>query len=80
MIFAALLMNFYPVRYLHIGRFMDRNPWFTMTTLTLLLVFIFTPWFGYMVFSQMLLYVISPLWTWRIDPEIAALETRKGRT
>jgi CDP-diacylglycerol---serine O-phosphatidyltransferase len=80
MIFAALLMNFYPVRYLHIGRFMDRNPWFTVTTLTLLLVFIFTPWFGYMVFFQMLLYVISPLWTWRIDPKIAALETRKGRT
>jgi phosphatidylserine synthase len=80
MIFAALLMNFYPLRYLHIGRFMDRNPWFTVTTLTLLLVFIFTPWFGYMVFFQMLLYVISPLWTWRIDPKIAALETRKGRT
>ncbi len=80
MLFVALLMNFYPVRYLHIGRFMDRNPWFTVTNLILLLLFIFTPWFGYLVFIQMLLYAVSPLWTWRIDPEIAALETRKGRT
>lgn len=79
MIFTALLMNLYPVRYLHIGRFMDRNPWFTVTNLALLFVFVFTPWLGYSAFCQMLLYAVSPLWTRRIDPKIAALETRKGR-
>lgn len=76
MIFTAFLMNFYPVRYLHMGRFMDRNPWFTRTNLVLIFVFLFTPWFGYLVFFLMLLYVLSPLITWRVDPETAAAETR----
>jgi phosphatidylserine synthase len=76
-LFTAFLMNFYPVKYLHIGRFMDRNPWFTMTNLALILVLIFTPWFGYLVFCQMLLYVLSPFITWRMDPQTAASETRK---
>ena len=76
MILTAFLMNFYPIRYLHMGRFMDRNPWFMRTNLVLILVFLFTPWFGYLVFFLMLLYVLSPLITWRVDPEIAASETR----
>jgi phosphatidylserine synthase len=76
MVFTAFLMNLYPVKYLHIGRFMDRNPWFTMTNLVLILTLIFTPWFGYLVFFQMLLYVLSPFITWRIDPQTAASETR----
>ncbi len=76
MIFTAFLMNFYPIRYLHMGRFMDRNPWFMRTNLVLILVSLFTPWFGYLVFSLMLLYVLSPLITWRVDPEIAASEIR----
>jgi len=77
MLFTAFLMNLYPVKYLHIGRFMDRNPWFTITNLALLLTLVFTPWFGYLVFCQMLLYVLSPFITWRIDPRTAASETRK---
>jgi hypothetical protein len=27
-IIAAVLMNAYPIRYLHLGRFMSRHPWF----------------------------------------------------
>ncbi len=75
-LFTAFLMNLYPVRYLHMGRFMDRNPWFTWVNLLLMLVFVFTPFFGYLVFTQMLMYVLSPLFTWKVDPETAARETR----
>ena len=35
------------------------------------------PVFGYASFFYMILYVISPLYTWRISPEIAAIETRQ---
>jgi len=75
MIFTALLMNFYPVRYLHLGRFMSRHPWFARLTL-LLSLSVFTPYFGHMAFFYMFLYTLSPLVTWRIDPQIAAKETR----
>ncbi len=78
-LFTAFLMNLYPVKYLHIGRFMDRNPWFTMINLALILIMVFTPWFGYLVFCQMLLYVLSPFITWRMDPQKAASESRKKK-
>jgi phosphatidylserine synthase len=75
MIVTALLMNLYPVRYLHLGRFMSRHPWFARLTL-LLSISVFTPYFGHMAFLYMFLYTLSPLVTWRIDPRIAAKETR----
>jgi phosphatidylserine synthase len=75
MIGTALLMNLYPIRYLHLGRFMSRHPWFARMTL-LLSVAVFTPYFGHMAFIYMFLYTLSPLVTWRIDPHIAAKETR----
>jgi len=75
MIFTALLMNFYPVRYLHLGRFMSRHPWFARLTL-LLSLSVFTPYFGHVAFLYMFLYTFSPLVTGRIDPQIAAKETR----
>lgn len=78
MIFTAFLMNLYPVHYIHIGRFMDRNPWFTWVNLALMLFFVFTPYFGYLVFFQMTLYLLSPLITWRVDPDAAAMEVRKS--
>jgi phosphatidylserine synthase len=78
MVFTAFLMNLYPVRYIHIGRFMDRNPWFTWTNLVLMVVFVFTPYFGYLVFCQMVLYLLSPLITWRVDPDTAAREAQKN--
>jgi len=79
MFFTAAVMNFYPVKYIHMGRFMDRNPWFTRTMLILLMVFVFTPFFGYLAFGLMCLYVLSPLATRGIDPAEAAREGRAGR-
>lgn len=79
MVYAAFLMNLYPVRYLHLGRFMSRHPWFARLTL-LLFVSIFTPYFGHMAFAYMFLYSLSPLITWRIDPVTAATETRTKPT
>jgi hypothetical protein len=75
MIFTAILMNFYPIRYLHLGRFMSRHPWFARLTL-LLSISVFTPYFGHMALLYMFLYTLSPLVTWRIDPRMAARETR----
>lgn len=76
MIFAALLMNLYPVHYLHLGRFMDRHPWFARMTVLLVLIFIFTPYFGHLAFIYLFLYVLSPLVTKRIEPDVAAKEAR----
>ena len=75
MAFTAILMNLYPIRYLHLGRFMSRHPWFGRLTL-LLIVSVFTPYFGHVALLYMFLYTLSPLVTWRIDPEMAARETR----
>lgn len=73
MIGTALMMNCYPIRYLHIGRFMSRNPWFTRIT-ALVFISVFTPYYGHCWLAFMLLYTFSPLVTWRIDPEDAARE------
>lgn len=77
MLVTSVLMNSYPVKYLHMGRFMDRNPWFTRTMLILVVVFVFTPYFGYLAFVLMLLYVFSPIVTRHIDPETAARESKE---
>jgi phosphatidylserine synthase len=76
MILASLIMNVYPLRYIHYGRFMNRHPVFISLNLLLAVVFIFTPYFGHFTLLYMFLYVLSPLWTWRVDPETAARETR----
>lgn len=76
MISTALLMNLYPVRYLHLGRFMDSHPWFTRMTIVLALVSVFTPCFGYIALLYMLLYLLSPLVSWRIKPDVTALENK----
>jgi phosphatidylserine synthase len=76
MIFAALWMNLYPLRYLHFGRLMNRRPLLVSLWLVLALLLVFTPYFGYFTLGCMVLYLVSPLWTWRISPEIAASEER----
>jgi phosphatidylserine synthase len=75
MIGTAILMNLYAIRYLHVGRFMSRHPWFARAAL-LLLLSVFTPYYGYCFLVFMLLYALSPLVTWRIDPQDAARESR----
>jgi hypothetical protein len=37
---------------------------------------VFTPYFGHIAVLYMLLYTLSPFITWRIDPHIAARESR----
>jgi phosphatidylserine synthase len=74
-LFSALLMNCYFIRYLHMGRCMSRNPWITRLVLVVLLSVV-TPYFGLICLIVMILYTLSPLVTWRIDPEEAARETR----
>jgi CDP-diacylglycerol---serine O-phosphatidyltransferase len=76
MIFTALLMNCYFIHYLHMGRFMSRNPWMTRLALVILMTVV-TPWFGLVCLIFMFIYVLSPLVTWRIDPKEAARESRQ---
>ncbi len=66
MIFIAVMMNFYPVRYLHVGRFMDQHPWLTWASMLFLFIFIFTPYFGHAAFAHMLSYLLSPFVTKKI--------------
>ena len=77
MIGTSLLMNSYFIRYIHVGRLLSRNRRFMWFTVIMILSFMFTPYFGYASFFYMILYVFSPLYTWRISPEIAAIETRQ---
>ncbi len=75
MIVASVLMNFYPIRYIHLGRLMGRHPWFFRLTVLIIVLFVFTPYFGHLALLYMTLYAVSPLLTWRISPEIAERET-----
>jgi CDP-diacylglycerol--serine O-phosphatidyltransferase len=75
LILAAVLMNLYPVRYLHLGRLMSRHPWFGRGTL-IVICSVFTPYYGQACLIYMFLYTLSPIITWRIEPEVAARENR----
>ena len=76
LIVASILMNVYPIRYIHYGRFMNRHPLFVGLTAFVGFVFLFTPYFGYYAMFCGVLYLLSPLVTGRIAPEVAARETR----
>ncbi len=71
---VAVVMNLYFIRYLHMGRFMGRRPWFTRLTVLVCLVALFTPYFGYAALISLSIYLLSPLVTWRVDPHEAARE------
>ena len=74
MVLVAVMMNLYFIRYLHMGRFMGRRPWFTRLTVLVCLVTLFTPYFGYAALLYLSIYLLSPLFTWRVDPRDAARE------
>ena len=76
MIFASFLMNLYSVRYIHLGRFMDRHPWCFRITFMLGLFFVFTPYFGQVVLLYLFLYTLSPLLFWHISPDGNARKTK----
>ena len=63
---STIVMNCYPIRYIHIGRFMSRHPWMARIGLILLLCSVFTPFYGYLFLAGMLFYAISPFITWRM--------------
>ncbi len=69
MLVASLVMNLYPIRYLHLGRYMDRYTWFRRTSVVLLLIAVFSPYLGYITFLYLLLYMFSPVFTRCLKPE-----------
>lgn len=69
-------MNSYSVRYIHLGRFMSRTPWFGRLSLAGLIIMAFTPYIGYAALAFLFCYMLSPFITWRVDPAVAARETR----
>jgi CDP-diacylglycerol--serine O-phosphatidyltransferase len=74
MLFAAVIMNVYPIRYIHMGRAMSRNRWLGRLVFLVLIFCIFTPYLGPVSLILMLCYVLSPFFTGRIHPEVAARE------
>jgi phosphatidylserine synthase len=79
MLVAALVMNLYPVRYLHIGRLMSRRPALLWVSVAAWLILVFTPYFGIAVLATTLVYLVSPIFTKQIDPAHAVLEQRVTR-
>ncbi|MDH4247490.1 MAG: CDP-alcohol phosphatidyltransferase family protein [Deltaproteobacteria bacterium] len=77
MVLAALVMNLFFVRYLHMGRLMGRHPAILRIFVVLALVLVFTDYFGLTLLAITLFYLFSPLFTWRIDPSVADRESRK---
>lgn len=80
MLFSAIIMNLYPIHYMHMGRAMSRNPWIGRAIIGILGVCVFTPYLGQVCLFFMVLYLLSPLFTWRVDPKEAARESRDAST
>ncbi len=76
-LYTSIMMNMYPLKYLHIGRLMSREPWFARAMLLVIILTVFTPYFGVTAFLLLFLYLLSPMFTWRIDTEIAAKESKE---
>jgi heme/copper-type cytochrome/quinol oxidase subunit 3 len=76
MIFCALLMNIYKIRYIHAGRYFNQNPWMGRATTLILVVFAFTDFFGYVAFIYMLGYAISPILIGKNSQEVSKQESR----
>jgi CDP-diacylglycerol---serine O-phosphatidyltransferase len=77
MLFSSAIMNAYPIRYIHMGRAMSRNPWIGRLTVIVITAFAFTPLLGQICLAFMVIYLLSPLVTWRIHPDDAAREERR---
>ena len=79
MVAWALVMNLFPLRYLHIGRWFGRNPALMWGAVVLWLGMVFTPFYGVTVLAICGVYLISPLFTGKISPESAEIERRLQR-
>ena len=80
MALTAVVMNLYPVRYLHMGRLMGRHPLVMWLAILVWIGGVFTPFFGSLLLIVCGVYLLSPLYTGRIDPSVADLERRVPRT
>ena len=80
MALATVVMNLYPVHYLHIGRLMGRHPSVLWGALVIWILGVFTPIYGLLALATIMVYLLSPLWTGRIDPATANIERRVPRT
>ena len=76
---ATVVMNLYPVKFLHIGRLMGRHPSILWAAMVIWLLGAFTPLYGILAVGIMAAYLISPLWTGRIDPAVADTERHVPR-
>jgi len=77
MLITPILMNLYSIHYIHMGRLMSRKPWVFRLNLLVILSAAFTPFLGHVGLLYMVVYLFSPLFTWRVDPEVAARESRQ---
>ena len=80
LVMATIVMNLYPVRFLHIGRLMGRHPSLLWVAMVVWLLGAFTPVYGFVAMLIMGVYLLSPLWTGRIDPSMANIERRVPKT
>ncbi len=75
MIMTSVLMNFYPIRYLHAGRLMSRKPWVGRISLFVIVATVFTPFFGHVSLLLQAIYLFSPFFTRQIPSSVAASES-----
>ena len=70
LVLTAVLMNLYPVRYVHFGRLLDQHPWASRLNTAAALIFLFTPWFPYYTLVFGFTFLLSPFYTRRISRRI----------
>ena len=74
---AAVVMNLFFLRYLHVGRLFGRRPVLLWSSVVICIGMVFTPWFGLMLMGFSGVYLLSPLVTRNIDPAQAEVEQRQ---
>ncbi|MCH9046875.1 MAG: CDP-alcohol phosphatidyltransferase family protein [SAR324 cluster bacterium] len=80
MIVAAVVMNLFPIRYIHLGRLLSRHPALLWSLVATSVVVVFTPYLGALLLAICGFYLISPLFTGRIDPAHAEIDHRPHRS
>jgi len=74
LVLAAVVMNLFFIRYLHIGRLFGRRPALLWSSVAASIVLVFTPYFGLALLAFTLMYLVSPIFTSHIDPAKAVQE------
>lgn len=79
MVVFSIVMNLFPIHFLHVGRLMGRRPMMLWIGAGLWLGMVFTPFYGVTVLLICSVYLVSPLFTGSISPESAQMEKRVPR-